>query len=125
MKLKIHETTRTDGSLAPVVLVREDEALVLSLEEKRLPLPAGALDAVMRRYGRAVEPTEVLLDVARLDLGGGAVLRHVRHLARYDVIARDYLVYELPDLEPVCALAVSVAGALEHLGRAASRAVLG
>jgi hypothetical protein len=34
------------------------------------------------------------------------------------VIARDYLVLDLPGQEPLCALAVTVAGALVHLARA-------
>jgi hypothetical protein len=55
-----------------------------------------------------------------LDLGDGRVLRHIRHLGRYDVIARDYLTYSVPTQEPLCALATTVAGALAHLGRAAA-----
>ena len=56
--------------------------------------------------------------IATLRLAEGESLRHLRHLAGYDVIARDYLVYEHPNGEALCALAATVAAALLHLGRA-------
>jgi hypothetical protein len=118
--LKIHETTRADGSLGPVHLRRDDDGLALVSDDGVEPLPDGALAAVMRRFARAIEPSleRELVEVAALDLGGGARLRHVRHLARYDVIARDWLVLEAPGQEPSGALATTVAGALSHLARA-------
>jgi hypothetical protein len=119
--LKVHETTTADGRLAPVVLGIGAGALSIVADGVPLALPHGALEAVMARYGAPLETAERLLDVASLDLGDGRALRHVRHLARYDVIARDYLVYEAPGREPVCALATTVAGALEHLAQAANR----
>jgi len=119
--LKIHETTKPDGELAPIFLVLEDGVLAITSDEGTFALPEGALDAVMTRFGGPLEPSEQLMPVATLDLGSGKALRHVRHLARYDVIARDYIVYETPDREPVCALATTLAGALGHLGRAANR----
>jgi hypothetical protein len=73
---------------------------------------------VLDRFGAPVEPSESLIAVGALPLWEGHTLRHVRHLARYDVIARDYLVYESPGGEPRCALATTVAGALAHLARA-------
>ena len=118
--LKVHEVTKADGSLAPVFLFVEDGVLGITSDEGALALPDGALAAVMARFGMPLETSERLVDVDSLDLGGGRVLRHVRHLAVYDVIARDYLVYEVAGAEPVCALATTVAGALGHLGRAAA-----
>ncbi|MBX3260605.1 MAG: hypothetical protein KIS78_32555 [Labilithrix sp.] len=118
--LKVHETTRPDGALAPVFVFVEDGALGITSEAGTFALPDGALDAVMARYGKPLETSERLTSVGALDLGDGRVLRHVRHLARYDVIARDFLVYEVAGAEPLCALATTVAGALDHLGRAAS-----
>jgi hypothetical protein len=57
--------------------------------------------------------------VAWLDLGAGRRLEHVRHLAGYDVVERDYLVLELGDgSEPHCAHGAIVAAALQHLARA-------
>lgn len=118
--LKIHETTSPDGALVPVLLVVQDGALGVASDAGVFALPDGALAAVMARFGKPLERSERVALVGALDLGGGRVLRHVRHLARYDVIARDYLVYEVAVAgeEPVCALATTVAGALEHLGRA-------
>ena len=116
--LKIHEVTTASGELVPVLLRDDAGALVLVADED-LPLPDGALDAVMARYGKPLGEGVSLVPVAAIDLGAGRALRHVRHLALYDVIARDYLVYERPEGEPLCALATTVAGALDHLGRAA------
>jgi len=117
-RLKIHESTEEDGTLAPVWLLAEGDALVLLHQGERLVLPDGALPAVMARYGKPLAPEVRLVVVAALDLPRGGVLRHVRHLARYDVIARDYLVLDAPAGEPACALATTVSGALAHLGRA-------
>ncbi|MBX3230887.1 MAG: hypothetical protein KIT84_40595 [Labilithrix sp.] len=112
MALKIHETTEDDGSLAPIALEQDDDALVLVKGGKRLALPNGALAAVMRRLGRELDPGARVFEVARLETNEG-VLRHVRHLDAFDVIARDWLV-----LGDRCALATTAAGALEHLARA-------
>ncbi len=119
--LKIHETTTASGELSSVFL-QLDEGGVLALVsgEGAVPLPASSLDHVMSRLGQPLDSAERVAEVGMLDLGGGLVLRHVRHLARYDVIARDYLIYCVPGQEPLCALATTVAGALAHLGRAAA-----
>jgi hypothetical protein len=122
--LKIHETILPSGDTRAVQLILSPGANVaLVAGDETLALPEGAFAAVMRRFGGALEPGESLVAVASLDLGYGEVLRHVRHLARYDVIARDYLVYERRDeAEALCALATTVAGALEHLARARASA---
>jgi hypothetical protein len=78
-------------------------------------LPPGALDAVMRRYGKPLAedvpepPPELVLD-------DGAALSAFRHLARFDVIARDYVYYR-PEREApgLAALSVTVAAALRFL----------
>ena len=59
----------------------------------------------------------VALDGPKIDLGGGRTLQRIRHLARYDVIARDFLVWCAPGREPLVELAVTISGALEHLAR--------
>ena len=106
--MKIHET-----STGTVHLDAEDgDGIAVVLPDGRFPLPAGAIAAVMSRYGAPLDPAETLVEVARLPVDG-AVLRHVRHKEIWDVIARDFLV-----LGELCALATHVAGALEHLGRA-------
>jgi hypothetical protein len=119
--LKIDETFASESGPSAVYLRPEGGAIALVVGDEALPLPAGALPAVMARYGAPVDPAERLATVATLELGRGRVLRHVRHLGAYDVIARDYLVYEAEGAEPLCALAVSIAAPLVHLARAASR----
>jgi hypothetical protein len=117
--LKIHETVSSAGDVTAVFLRRAAGVLELVDDGGALALPPQAVGAVMRRFGAPLDLTEPLTVVASLELEGGNVLRHVRHRARYDVIARDYLVLEAPDREPLCGLATAVAGALAHLGRAA------
>lgn len=118
--MKIHEATRADGTLAAVSLVFGSGVLSIAIDDDVLELPDGALAAVMARFGKPLEPAARLVDVDVLFLDA-ARLRHVRHLATYDVIALDYLVYEVDGAEPLCALATNAAGALEYLGRAHAR----
>jgi hypothetical protein len=94
--------------------------VLLVVGEESLALPAGALDAVMRRFGKPLEDAAPRAEET-LDLGGGRSLARFRFLRRYDVIARDYLVYAAPGEEPLCEMATTVAGALEHLARRFSR----
>src|SRR5580692_4595 len=115
---KMHEFSSAAGELAPVSLRVRDGQLEIVAEGEAWPLPAGALGAVLTRYGAPFDAAARTAPVASFALGEGEVLRHVRHLAGYDVIARDYLVYERPDGEALCALGASVAAALLHLGRA-------
>jgi hypothetical protein len=115
--LKIHETITGSGEAATVYLTVEEGGLAIVADREKFALADVALDAVMVRFGAPLEPAEPVAEVAKLDLGGGRALRHVRHLGRYDVIARDYLVHDVPGREPLCALATTVAGALVHLGR--------
>lgn len=121
--LKIHEFILPSGELSSVLLRREAERLLLVSEDGELELPTGALRAVMLRYGAPFDVDAMSQSQGSLDLGAGASLRHVRHLAGYDVIARDYLVYSEPGLEAVCAMATNVAGALRYLGLSAKAAV--
>ena len=118
--LKIHEFILPNGELSAVFLRRAGEQLRLVGEEGELGLPRGALRAVMLRYGAPFDRDASCESQGELALDAGATLTHVRHLAGYDVIARDYLVYAEPGLEPVCAMATNVAGALRYLGLAAS-----
>jgi hypothetical protein len=120
--LKIHETTTALGGLSSVFLRTEHGVLAIVSDEGTFALADGALDAVMARFGAPLEPAERIAEIATLELGEGRALRHVRHLARGDVIARDYVVFDVPAQEPRCALATTVAGALAHLGRAGAAA---
>ena len=123
-KLKIRELTDGSGALAAVFLRLTNGALELVRGDDAVVLPARALEAVMARYGAPFDPEAAIAVEGTLALGDGRALRHVRHLAGYDVIARDYLVYEAPGVDPLCAMATTVARGLEHLadvahGRAA------
>jgi hypothetical protein len=120
--LRIHEKTTITGELAPVCLRLEAGGLWLSVGSgEAFPIPGDALETVMRRYGAPFDPDASVTRVASLGLGGGRHLHHLRHLAGYDVIARDYLLYERPEAEPLCAMSTTVAGALEYLARAGQR----
>lgn len=105
--LKIHETNGTT-----VHLDADADGLTLVLADGRFPLPKGSLAAVLRRFGSPFDPAQPVMEIGTLQMPEG-VLRHVRHKDTWDVIARDWLV-----LDDRCALATTVAGALEHLGRA-------
>ena len=119
--LKVHETTTASGALSAVFLRYESGVLEIVAADGALALPEGALDAVMDRFGAPLDPDAELHHVGTLDLGNARFLRHVRHLGRYDVIARDYLVYQGANGDPRYVLATTVAGALDHLGRASAR----
>lgn len=118
--LKIDEVTERDGSISSVILVRNGDALCIAHGADTLAVPDGVLEAAMRRYGHPFDTTERVTVIGDLDLAAGRRLRHVRHLARYDVIARDYLVLDVPGEEPRYALAVTVAAALSFVARASA-----
>lgn len=123
--LKIHELTDDSGALTCVYLRRAPgEAAGFELVDAigALPLPEGALEKVLARYGAPFDAEARITDVADLELGDGRSLRHVRHLAGYDVVPRDYLVLDVGDGELRCAHGATVAGALLHLARAYSSA---
>ena len=84
-----------------------------------LPLPERALEKVLARYGSPFDPDARIIVVAELALGHGKRLRHVQHLAGYDVVMRDYLVLDVEGGESLCAPGATVAAALQHLARAA------
>lgn len=128
--MKIHEVSTAAGLLS-VELRADGDTFVLVTGNVIEPLPDGAIDAIMKRFGKPLDPDVDLVEVAALSLPSGR-LRHVRHLARYDVIARDFLVLESEESlsagaapsppiragEPaLCALATVVAGALAHLAK--------
>ena len=81
---------------------------------------ADVVVAVLRRYGRELDPS-VEVRGPSLALDGAHTLVRIRHLARYDVIARDFLLLLQPEGAPLVELATSVAGALVHLAEAAAR----
>jgi len=129
---KIHEFSSPAGELSAVYLRTQPGLLEIVSDDGAWPLPDGAVHAVLARFGAPFDDSARITTVATLTLPDGAELRHVRHLAGYDVIARDYIVYQGagvpgPALAPgeaqLCALAATVAAALLHLGRARSQTV--
>lgn len=116
--LKIHEVTTPSGDLSGVYLRAAHATLEIVDESGAWPVPAGALEKVLTRYGAPFDPEARIIEVAELSLGEGKRLRHVQHLAGYDVVMRDYLVLESGDDEVLCAPGATVAGALQHLARA-------
>jgi len=76
-----------------------------------------AVERVFERYGKPLAD-DVAPNGRALMLGPGVVLRMLRHRARYDVLARDFVVLDRPGAPPLAELAITVAGALAHLARA-------
>ena len=116
-RMTLHEHTSETGNLVRTHLEADSDVLTLVVGDEALALPDGALRTVMRRFGKPLEDGTDPPAEETLDLGDGHSLVRFRFLRRYDVIARDYLVYRAPGEEPICEMATSVTGALEHLAR--------
>jgi hypothetical protein len=119
--LKIHEFSAPSGELCAVCLRVEHGALEIVAEGEARSLPSEALAAVFARFGAPFDTNARISEIARLDLENGQAVRHVRHLAGYDVIARDYLVHDTPPRESLCIWAATASAALLHLARVSSR----
>jgi hypothetical protein len=119
--LTIHEWLTEDGSTETVAIGRADDGALLVRVGREPPvsLPMIALERVMDRYGKPLAEG-IATDGPRLDLGDGRALCRIRHRARYDVIARDFLVWTEDAREPLAELAVAVSGALVHLAKVAA-----
>jgi hypothetical protein len=117
-EITIHETTDAAGARIVTRLAQVDGGLALRIGEELLPLPDGALEAVMARYGKPLDAPEgeMMVD-ERLELGDGRSLVRFRFMRRYDVIARDYLVLYAPEGDALCEMATSITAALDHLAR--------
>ena len=76
-------------------------------------LSAGALDTLMQRYGRPLDPA-VAITGDEIELGAVRVIR-LRYHAKVDAEARDWLVWHAPGAEPLAALATTIAAALRYL----------
>jgi hypothetical protein len=141
-RLRLYARRDASGEIRGTFLVRDAEVLALWEEsgvgeEVALPLPDGALEAVLRRYGKPLEPgTNPALATADDDdqplivpLAGGGQAR----LSRFQfmpygwVYPADYLLWECPwpshdsaAAEPLAAPAPLVTSALSALARAAA-----
>lgn len=99
---------RTYGAVAGGRLRVDDDAGPSGL------LSVAALDRVMVKYGRPLEPGLTASGEA-LDLGEGRRLRRLRFHAVVDATGRDYLVWERPGHEPLAVLATHATAALRYL----------
>jgi hypothetical protein len=120
--LKIHELTGERGELVAVYLrAREGNPPTVELVDAdgAWPLPPQALERALTRYGAPFDAELPVKEIAVLELGDGQRLRHVRHLAGYDVVPRDYLVLEGGAGEAPCAMGAAIVGPLKHLARVA------
>ncbi len=116
--LRIHETVLADGTLETTCLSAGDDGIGVHIGNVRVAtLPVEAVDRIMDRYGKPLADG-IALSGPTLALGGDRVLCMLRHRARYDVIARDFLVFSIPGAEPMVELATSVSAAITHLARA-------
>lgn len=77
-------------------------------------LSIAALDRVMCRYGRPLDP-EVSIGGDVLELDGGRRLSRLRYHALVDAEGRDYLVWERPGEAPLAVIATHATAALRYL----------
>lgn len=113
--LLLDERILADGRHAcTYATVIDDRIRIRDDAEELGELSIAAVDRVMVRYGRPLEP-EVEVTDPGLALTGGYRLRRLRFHAVVDAEGRDYLVWERPDGEPVAAIASMVTGALRYL----------
>lgn len=113
--LLLDERIRADGTYARTWAERAGERVKISDDDGTAgELSVAALDRVMRRYGRALEP-DIRLDGEALELPGEHRLRRLRYHAAVDATGRDYLVWERPGEEPIAAIATMATAALRYL----------
>ncbi len=77
-------------------------------------LSIAAVDRVMVRYGRALDP-DIALDGEHLAFANDHRLRRLRYHAPVDTEGRDYLVWERPNEEPLAVVATMATAALRYL----------
>jgi hypothetical protein len=123
----LHESHDPEGAPRRTWLERSGAQLSL-LEESgdeavhAMALPPGSVSAVLGRYARPLDESLIdLPEAGGLSLPQGGRLLRLRFRPRYDVIAKDYLVFVSEGHEPVAELATTLSAALLHLARAAER----
>jgi hypothetical protein len=113
--LLLDERIRDDGTSARSWATLAGERVRISDDDGADgELSIAALDRVMCRYGRPLDP-EIALEGEVLELPNGRRLRRLRHHAPVDATGRDYLVWERPGEEPLAVVATMVAAALRYL----------
>jgi len=115
-RLLLHERALADGAFERTWLELESERLFLVVEgEPKKEVPLQVIDVVMRRYGKPLDD-DVSIDAPGLVIADKTIAM-LRYRPRYDVIAKDYVVYTVADERPVAELATAVTGALVFLVR--------
>ena len=113
--LLLSERIRDDGTLAKSwARGLGDRIQVVDDDGAHGELSLTALDRVMVRYGRALEP-DIALDGDHLELDGGYRLYRLRYHAIVDAEGRDYLVWQRPNEEPLAVVASMATAALRYL----------
>jgi hypothetical protein len=114
-RLLLDERIRADGQIARTWGSPAGTRLALADDDgTHGELSLQALDRVMCRYGRPLEPG-IDLSTEALDLGDGHRLSRLRYRAAVDADGRDYLVWERPGHPALVVLATHVTAALRYL----------
>jgi hypothetical protein len=112
--LLLDERIRSDGALARTWAACDGDRLRIVEDGVAIgELALIAVDAVMRRYGRPLEP-DIAVDGDSL-VCGICTLQRLRYRAVVDADARDYLVWQRPGDEPVACLGATATAALRFL----------
>ena len=111
--LLLDERIDGDGRVAQTWGRVDGDRFVLVEDGSEQALPLVAVERVMARFGRALDPG-IARDGEAIAVGGAA-LRRLRFHAAVDATGRDYLVWEAPGAEPLAAIATTVVAALRHL----------
>lgn len=114
--LLLDERIRADGTHARSWATLAGDRVQISDDDEGVAgaLSITALDRVMCRYGRPLDPSIALAGDA-LELPGGYRLRRLRHHAPVDATGRDYLVWERQGEEPLAVVATMATAALRYL----------
>jgi hypothetical protein len=116
--LTLDERINDDGAGQKVTLDVDEGRLAIRVGDGAPAyLPVEALDRVMARYGKPLADG-IMLEGPSLEIACAGTLHRIRHRARYDVIARDFLVWTRPGEDPLVELATSISAALLHLAKA-------
>jgi hypothetical protein len=112
----IDERFDAAGTAIATRLEGAGDRLLLIDGSRRATVPPAAVIAVLRRYGREIDPALLDPDADSLALADSSVVRF-RFRAVVDAEVRDYLVLCNTGGPPVAALARDVSAALRFLAR--------
>ena len=113
----IDEHIRPEGELVRThleAIADADRVRLVADDGVRGELSAAALEKVMGRYGRPLDP-DIAVTGESIALAAGVKVVRLRYRAPADAEARDWLVWQAPGAEPIAALSNGVAAALRYL----------